>query len=392
MSIYKRASGRWAVLVDQEGGANAPRRRTSLGTFATKKEAEKAEREALQARDHGFDIVPSRLTLDEVFARFMRDAEARNLSGTTLHRYRQLWAYAAPISGTKVDRLRPVQLADLYANLQRAGGKDGRALAPRSVQHLHTLLHGMLAWAIRLELVARNVADAVEPPRGGRKKAVPYQAVDASRLVAEAGKTRHGPLVVFAFQTGLRRGELCALKWSDVNFMRRTATIRGSIAQIPKRTWYKATKTDLIATIALSNLAIEALHIQRTIVDADAEATGEHYRDDGYVFAAPGGGYANPGSIGNAVRRIARRAGLAVSSLHSMRHSTGSFLIADGVDIRTVAAILRHSATSTTLNIYAHELTGAQAAAVAGLDRRLRVPSDGNRMATDGPSSDEKTA
>ena len=88
-----------------------------------------------------------------------------------------------------------------------------------------------------------------------------------------------------------------------------------------------------------------------------------------------------PAALGQGVRRIAERAGLSTRGIHAMRHSTGSWLIRSGVDIRTVAAILRHSATSTTLNVYAHELQGAQAEAMERLDRHMRGV-DGNRMAT----------
>ncbi len=180
--------------------------------------------------------------------------------------------------------------------------------------------------------------------------------------------------MAFGFETGLRRGELAGLKWSDIDLERRTATIRGAIRQTPGKTWYKSTKTDSVAAVALSDFALEAIRAQRVQQAKDKLAAGAMYDDQGFVFATDLGGLPSPGAISHAVRRIARRAGLSVRGVHAMRHSTGSWLIRSGVDVRTVAAILRHSAPSTTLNVYAHEMGGAQAAAVRNL-----LGANGNR-------------
>ena len=378
MSIYKRASGRWAVLVDQDSTGSGPRKRKSFGTFATKKDAEKAEREALTSRDRGIDVLPGKITMAQLFDRFVDDAKTRKLSGTTTHGYRQIWKRCATIASLPVARLRPAHLSDLYSTLSRTGWDGGNgALSSRSVGHTHALISTMLGWAVRLELAVRNVADVVEPPKGAHKRAKPYERADAMRLIDEAGKTRYGSLIIFGFETGLRRGELAGLKWTDVDFERRTATIRGSMAQIPGETWYKSTKTDSVAQIALSNFAIEALRAQRVQQAKDKLASGEFFVDEGFVFTAELGGQPSPGAISHAIRRIAARAKLSVRGVHAMRHSTGSWLIHAGVDIRTVAAVLRHSSASTTLNVYAHEIEGAQAEAVTHL-----LGSHGNRMAT----------
>ena len=207
--------------------------------------------------------------------------------------------------------------------------------------------------------------------------------------MAAATETRFGPLIVFDFSTGLRRGELAGLKWTDIDFERRTATIRGAVAQISKRIWYKSTKTDLVATIALSDFAVDALRSQRALQAKERLAAGQFYDDLGFVFAPPAGGMPTPAALGQAVRRIAERAGLSMRGTHAMRHSTGSWLIRSGVDIRTVAAILRHSATSTTLNIYAHEQHGAQAEAMERLDQHM-LGGRGNRMATVAGANEKK--
>jgi len=93
----------------------------------------------------------------------------------------------------------------------------------------------------------------------------------------------------------------------------------------------------------------------------DRFAAGASYVDEGFVFTPELGGTPSPGAISHAIRRVAAPANLNVLDAHAMRHSTGSWLIRSGVDVRTVAAPLRHSSASTTLNAYAYELEGAQA-------------------------------
>lgn len=190
MAIYRRASGRWAVLIDVEetafrvvvelGRDKRGRRRTkTLGRFRThteadavrarklaadesrvvsvEKGAERAEREALTSHDRGIEIIPSKITLDQLFERFIRDGEARNLSGTTLHGYRQIWKRVAPIAGLCATKLKPAHLSELYGDLARDGWPGGRGpLSVRSIGHTHTLLSTLLSWAVRLELAGRT--------------------------------------------------------------------------------------------------------------------------------------------------------------------------------------------------------------------------------------------
>jgi integrase len=358
------------------------RGRRALGTYATKKEAEVAERAALTARDRGVDIAPATLKLEELFGRYVADAETRGASGTTIRGYREIWKRCGSVATIQLAKLRPVHLAGLYGDLARVGWSGGRGpLSARSIRHTHALIDAMLRWAVRLEMVSRNVADAVEPPKSSHKAAKAYERVEAARLIIEAAKTRYGPLIVFAFETGLRRGELAGLKWTDLHLDERAATIRGAIGQVPKRTWYKTTKTERAARIALSDHALEALRAQRVQQAKDKLLAGPVYDDQGFVFAPPTGGMPSPQAITHAIRRIAKRAGTIGLGVHAMRHSTGTWLIRAGVDVRTVAALLRHSSPTTTLNVYAHEVEGAQAEAVRHL-----LGSNGNRMATAGGS------
>jgi integrase len=388
VSIHKRKSGRYTVRIDTEGAG--PRKRLNLGTFATRKEADRAEREALTARDRGTALASSRLTMTELFERFIL-ARAHEHSPTTVYGYRAAWKRCAPIASIAVEKLRPAHLSSLYSALAVSGRYDGGSLSTKSLGHTAALVKALLRWAVDLEIVARNVAtvSAAKPPRGQQKRVKAYAGIEATRLVAEASKTRYGPLVIIAFTTGLRRGELAGLQWHDIDFERATATIARAVVKLPGAdAIVKSTKTGSTATIALSEAAIDALRRQRALQAQEKLLAGEFFDDQGFIFASPIGGVPSPGAISHAVRRIAARAGTSVRGVHAMRHSTASWMLREGADVRTVQAVLRHSAASTTLNTYAHEIEGAQAAAVAHVDRYLTLPApeaertNGHRLAT----------
>ena len=369
MSIYKRKSGRYIVVLAKSEGSV---KRRSLGTFATKKDAEAAERAALVTRDSGIDLAPQTTTLADLFAAFIAEAEGDGLSGTTLRNYRETFRRCETIAQVRIAKLKPAHIARLRSTLLNTGWSGGRGpMSPRSVRNTLAVISTLLAWGVENEVIGRNIAAASRERRGRNKgrqiekrPTRHYERSDAERLIREAAKTRHASMIVFCFETGLRRGELAGLRWTDVELKARVATIRNSVAYVPGRIWCKDTKTHLVARVALSDHAIEALRVQRIQQAKDKLAAGAFYDEQGFVFAPPEGGMPSPAAISSAVAKIAKRAGLSIRTVHGMRHSTGSWLLNAGVDIRTVAAILRHSTPTTTLNVYTHELEGAQAKAV----------------------------
>ena len=211
MSVYRRKSGRWAVRIDIDRDAKGCRTRRNLGTFATRKEAESAERKALEAAERGIDLSPRTTTLGEVVERFLRDCEAR-LSPMTSHRYSELWRlHAAPkIGSVLIGRLRPVHIAELYAQLGTQKRKTRRKrgeeapLSARTVHHVHRFLHRVLSWAEKLALVERNVVRAVDPPRPGPSPARALTPDEAATLLEAAQDSSWHGFFVLAVTTGAR--------------------------------------------------------------------------------------------------------------------------------------------------------------------------------------------
>ena len=171
MSVYKRESGRYAVLIDLESSATGLRRRKSVGTFRTRKEAEAAERRALEARDRGIDLSPKTVTVAELLDRYLADREALGRGAKTLQEYRGCAdrLIRPHLGGIALAKLKPARIAEWVAELLKRGGKptknaDGKLLArplsAKSVHHAFTLSStapcaSRFAWSSSAEILAR---------------------------------------------------------------------------------------------------------------------------------------------------------------------------------------------------------------------------------------------
>lgn len=369
MSVYKRRSGKYAVLIDLEPTALGGRRRKSIGTYRTRKFAEAAERKALEARDRGCDLSPQTVTVCELLEKYAERCRTKALATKTLERYDELArCHLLPvIGGLALARLKPAHVASVYAKAAEKG------LSPKSVRHVHSLLHAALEWAVEQNLYFRNVADVAKRdlPKPQRSPAKALTEEEARRLLDAAVGTPWHAFFTLAFCTGARRAELAALRWSNVDLERGTAMISESVVRTKTGLEFKGTKTGSVRVVPLNGLAIAALRSHRAAQNSKRLFKGEKYQVRDLVFADPLGRPWNPGSISNAFDRMARDAKLSTTRLHDVRHSAATWLLQGGIDVRTVAAVLGHSTPVTTLNTYAHVMPGAEAKAVETIADRL---------------------
>jgi integrase len=376
MSVYKRGDGRWQVLIDLERGVEGKRRRRALGTYPTRKKAEAAERAALEARDRGIDLSPRTATVADILAHFVASRRTKGCAVRTIERYEALARTGIlPYLGTvSIAKLTPAHVSSWLATLQERGGVKGGPLSPHTAKHNLVMLRSALRWAVRHDLAARNVAEAVDPPTVARSQGKALGNDEASRFLAAADATPLGTFFRVALGTGARRGELLALRWSDVDFEAGMVTIARAVVEVgageARRVLEKSTKTDRVRSIPLGPMVLEALRRQKTAQAKDKLAAGGAFTDSGHVFQGPLGGGIAPGRASEAFRRVRQRCRIG-ASLHDLRHTAATWMLAGGIDVRTVANVLGHSAASTTLNIYGHVVAGAEAKAVAAIERRL---------------------
>ncbi|WP_344414432.1 tyrosine-type recombinase/integrase [Pseudonocardia ailaonensis] len=271
---------------------------------------------------------------------------------------------------------------------ERCRPHECRPLANASIRHVHFILSGALKRAVRWRWIAANPIVEAEPPTAPPPAPAPPSATEAAAILAESWKDPDWGLLVWVVMvTGLRRGELCGLRWRDLDLDRGTLTVARGIAQRDGRAWEKTTKTHQQRRLALDDETVELLRAHHETCGGRAQALSAVLASDAFVFSlAPDGStHLLPDSVSQRYGKLARKLGIA-TSIHKLRHYSATELISAGVDIRTVAGRLGHGGGgTTTLRVYTAWVAESDQRAATNLFSRLPArPAERARL--DDPS------
>ena len=370
----KRRDGVWELRVyvgrDPVTGKDRQVSRTFHGGS---READQALRELVEkyggSPADGFGI-----TFGKLLDRWLEECERMELSPTTMRTYRaQIKQTIRPNLGKiLLSRLTPKHLDDLYGCMKADG------LSPKTIRNHHAIISSSLHQAVRWGWIKQNVADRAKPPRIAQRR-VTAPSVDAVRRVIEAAEHRDprlAPLLMLAALTGMRRGELCALRWTDVDLERGEVEVSKTVVVVPHGIAEKTTKTGRSRTVALDPVAVALLTRHRAQVDGWAGQAEVEVPPNAYVFshAVDGSKPFRPDNVTGFFSRVRDSVDLSTVRLHDLRHFTATQLIGAGVDVRTVAGRLGHSDASVTLRVYSHALEERDRAA-AEIMGRVLVPA-----------------
>jgi integrase len=383
-TIYKRklksGEARWAYSFFagwiQKDGARIRDQRTKSG-FRTKREAEEACRKAIKEEQRTPAVERTIPTFSEFFEQWDRECFSRNCAPKTVERYRQLGQYAIRLFGdAPLDQLHTMQLAADFNRLSDHGGRaterhpQGRPLAPKTVRHIAFLVQDCLQQAMDWDLIGKNPMRAVKKPKVPRRRPKVIDRHGLDSLLRKASSLRLFPLVMLAASTGMRRGELLALEWTDIDWDQGILEVSKSLEQTKKGLRAKGTKNNETRRFSIPADVLEALRDHQRHQQEDRELYGADYANLNLIFARPDGQYYSPDRIGARVREVMRAAGLQGVSLHSLRHSHASELLSQGAPITAVSERLGHASPNITLSIYSHALPADnQAAAKLGTMR-----------------------
>jgi integrase len=263
-------------------------------------------------------------------------------------------------------RLSPQQVQALYT-AKLAGG-----LAPGTVARIHAVLSRAFSEAARIGLVQRNVVALVKPPRPTHQEMQVLTSEQARILLAAVVDDPLEALYVLALTTGMRRGELLALHWADVNLDAGFVQVRFTLQHLAgAQVVYGPPKTARSRRkVALSALAIAALQKHRERQEQQRVLVGADWVDNDLVFPSGRGG---PMEGSYFLRRkfvpMLKRAGLPEIRFHDLRHTAATLLLLQGIHPKIVSEMLGHSAVSMTLDTYSHVLPDMQRDATAAFDR-----------------------
>jgi integrase len=251
----------------------------------------------------------------------------------------------------KLQNLRPVHLSELYGSLRR-----DVTLAARTIGHVHRVLHRALGHATGWDVVAHNIAARVSPPRVSHREIEILTPAQVKVILATARNRRIYPIATLALATGMRRGELLALRWQDVDLDQAKITVARSLEQTKAGLRFKEPKTAHgRRTISLPATAVTELRAHWRAQQTQRLALGAGKSPpDALVFADLNGEPRLPNAITKEWERTARAVGMAFATLHSLRHTHASHLIANGLDILTISRRLGHGSPTITLSMYGH--------------------------------------
>jgi integrase len=364
-------SGKWKLRV--YAGRDSRNRPTYLSRnfTGTRRQAESAlsklvvdvERRQVTT-NHGGSV-------GDLLARWLADIEPTRSLWTMREHRRSVERNILPVIGSlRLDRLTARHLDDLYRSML------GRGLSPSSVRRHHAILSAALRRAVKWDWLASNPAERSSPPGLARRAATAPSTEAVQRLIAAAQD--EDPVlvaaIVLAAITGARRGELCALRWSDVNWKRGTLTIARSLTVIRRIATEGPTKTHQRRDVAIDDTLSAFIGQRQAEQQAFAETVGVELVKDPYLFSrsADGAIPCLPDGLTHAYSRLAAKTGVG-GHFHELRHYAATTSIASGADVRTVAGRLGHADPSTTLRIYSHaveardrELAGLLSTAVLG--------------------------
>lgn len=262
-------------------------------------------------------------------------------------------------------------LDELYLKL------SARRLKPSAVRRIHAVIASALHQAERWGMVEFSVARRAQPPpmHAGQVVAPSPEQVRAVVEAAERVEPALAVLLLLAALTGARRGELCALRWSDVNWTSKTLDIARSVYETKGGGWAeKSTKTHAVRRIGLDDFALAVLKRHRASVDTLADDLELSVPSDAFIFSrSPSGSEPyRPDFVSKFIHRIAAASGIN-THLHALRHFSATELIAGGYDVRTVAGRLGHADPGVTLRVYSHALPQRDREAAAALGRTLSL-------------------
>ena len=365
-SIYLRKDGRWGADITLENG----NRKTFYGK--TRKEVADKLITALQEQKQGTLITAPQQTVASFLLSWLELKKREVKEGTYCYYKYNIECHIIPhIGGFKLQKVTSAHIQQMYTEWLKE-------LKPNTVHLIHGMLRAALDQAVKLKKISSNPCRDVTPPRV-EKREIPFlDEEQAQALLAALRKSwMIAGLIPLAIATGMRRGEMLALNWSDIDFEKKTVTVSKSLAYHDVDGTGKKYKIETPKTasgrrvIPLPDFALDALKAHRA-EQLQHRVAAQKWEYPHLVFTNSTGGYYWFKILAEQFRAILQDAGLPPMPFHGLRHSAATILLAMGVDPNTVKQRLGHADIRTTLGTYGHVTQSMQDSATGKLDREFR--------------------
>jgi integrase len=382
--IRPQGEGSWQLKFDLGRDPVTGKRKSKFVTFRGNKRQAQAELTRLLAqRDAGSYVDPTKMTLAEYLNHWLTADVERRVGKRTAARYREIVErnITPRLGYVPLRKLTAAHIEAFEVDLQRDGwvkpGKKGveaprRGLSAQTVLHVHRTLSQALNHAVRLEVLIKNPAKQVKPPRPTSQEIKILSKQEIAALLAAAKGTYLYMPVLVAVTTGIRRGELLGLRWSDVDLKAGRLTVNQAMQRTKGELEFKSPKTKTSRrTITLPARTVEALQAHYKAQLEDRMKLGLGRDPHGLVFTRADGKPSDPDSLSKAFERLVIKGKVTPITLHGLRHTHISHLLMDGVHVKVVSERAGHANVNITLNTYAASIPNMQADAAVRVNAWL---------------------
>jgi integrase len=375
--VKLRGSVWYAIIetVDPATGKRKPKWH-SLPDCKGKRQAMDAHARLKTEMNGGVYVEPSKATVLQFLERWLKHIKP-NVSPRTHERYEQIaLKNIAPSIGAKIlSKLQPIDISEAYAKALESGRRDGKGgLSARSVHHMHRVLFSALSQAERWKLIVRNPAALLEKrdrPKIERKAVRTISAPDTAAVFDAARERRLFIPIVLAALCGLRRGEIVALRWKSIDLDNGQLAVIASTEQTDAGAIReKEAKSGKSRTIALPAMAVEELRRWRVLQAEELLRLGVRADDNWHIVTQADGSPLQPRSLTHVVSAFLKEWAV---TLHGLRHSHASHMLAVNIHPKIVQERLGHSSIAITMDIYSHLMPNMQGEAAAAVDVVMRA-------------------
>lgn len=357
-SIYQRNSGTWQAQVSLNGHR--------LGkSFETRKEAAAWVTQMAAQQDRGLTFEGTKTTVREYLTQWLKDTKP-TLRESTYGLYEgTVKRHITPAVGhIKLSGLTARGIQNLYTSKLEEG------VGRRTVELIHAVLHRSLKFAVRQGLLVNNPAKDVQRPHHQAERMHILNEREIQRLLAFAAQTDFGALIQLAITTGLRKGELLGLKWTDIDWANATIRVERQLQRFPHDTWkfVKPKTKAAIRTVKVGATTLSALG-RLLVQQQDWEQTHPHWNKEGVLFLSSTGTPKDPRNTIREFKALLKAADLPNIRFHDLRHTAASVMLMSNMPLMRVTRQLGHAKASTTLDIYGHLIPGLEKDAMERIEQ-----------------------
>ncbi len=349
----------WGFTITIGYDENGKRKQKRFGKYKTKKEAERACNEMVYQIEQGTFVPPQDITLGDFLLDWLDTYCLPNLTPCTYDGYRNnATKHIIPTLGKiPLQKLQPLQIQQLYNQKAKTGRLRGEGgLSAASIRYIHAILRKALNYAVKMQYITRNACDLVEVPKLKHKEAKFLNKNQVTELLAAfQGKDIYIPTLL-AVGLGLRRGEVLGLQWRDIDYKKKSLTIRRTL--LPKRKdgeLFSECKTDKSRrTIAVPDYILAALHQTWKTQLENKLFYGPDYVDYDLVYCNPDGRPVTPHAYDHRFSKALKDHGFEHIRIHDLRHTNASLMLTQGVPMKVASERLGHTTIGITMDLYSH--------------------------------------